>query len=100
MRPKKLLPYNILEQLVNALELGVPLSAAMRQQSIKMSQPAVAKLVKQFRESFGSEDHHIAMYDSLFPSWNKTSYAYGAVIEQPEGWYYEGYFPYGEWVQR
>lgn len=96
MRPKKLLSNKMLSILKEQTDIGVPLSAVIRKLDLDLSQPAVAKLLKQYNCALNKDNAEV-IFASLFPLWVTTD---SHVHEQPECWYYEGYFPYGEWMLR
>jgi hypothetical protein len=91
---RKLITEDTLSLLTEAIELGVPLSRAIRDQELSMSRPAVQKLVTQYSTwLFGAQDQGI--YDSLFPEW----LVHDEQV-QPDNVRYLGYFPLGRWEQR
>lgn len=88
MRKRKLLTQKTLTAIYKDVDRGVPLARAMRNNNVRMSRPAVHKLVQAFKAA----RHTDTVHNSLFPEWLTVDEQ-----EQPSGYAYDGYFPYGEW---
>lgn len=99
MRKRKLITLPTMFLICDDLEIGVPLSRAMRNHDIGMSRPSVNKLVRHFEYLLAAENMEVnihtckAIRESLFPDWLVTDEQ-----EQPDSMYYNGNWPSGEWV--
>lgn len=87
-RPRKLLSRTMLEAIDEDIESGVPLTRAIRKQSLDVTYPVVKKLL-----AYKDDPQAQA---SLFPDWLDPDS--NEVQVQPEGWVYSGFFPRGEWL--
>ena len=90
-KKRKLLTKRAITTLLSYQELGVTLNIAIRNLKIDLSRPTVVKLLKLYQESAQSP----TTLPSLFPAWLDEDGPF--VQEQPNGWYYKGFFPTGEW---
>lgn len=89
---RKLIPKEHLDNLALLLQVGVPLSTAMKKKSIQASRPVVYKLLKWRKVNID------VVQASIFPPWLKED---GPIVqESPDNWCYYGFFPYGEWIKR
>lgn len=97
---RKLLAKDVLDALANKIELGVPLSRAIRDLKLDISNPTAKKLLNCYSilNSFDRlefEESETVVNNSMFPAWLDKSST--NVQENPDGWIYVGYFPLGEW---
>lgn len=101
MKKRKLLTPTALSTLTEKVELGVPLSKAIRQMDLDLTRPTALKLVEIYLDYLELDVFHPTAQRidvSLFAPWMPIEGP--AVQEQPDNWYYEGYFPLGEWICR
>ncbi len=96
MKKRKLLTPGCYGMIDAKVQLGVPLAKIMRDMSLEdaISRPSLSKLVKHYNTML--EDNDTVISASLFPSWLASDGI--SVQEQPDNWYYEGYFPLGDWM--
>lgn len=99
MRPRKLLSSKALSTLEVKVAAGIPLALAMRQMSLDMSRPAVAKLLKWLTEADNyqlDDEHSLNIRLNLFPEWLDPDSM--EPQQQPVNWTFDGYFPtQGTW---
>lgn len=98
-KPRKLIRLDQLLSLNERVEMGVPLARAIRDLNLDVSRPLAAKHVKwynsrEFAKGFAAE----LLVASLDAPWLNPEG--DTVQEQPPGWDYEGYFPFGTWVEK
>lgn len=89
---RKLVPQKLLAEIVELTTLGVPLTHSIKRVlgEADVSRPVIAKLVKYYN----MDNEEVRM--SIFPPWlNETE----PVQENPDDWYYKGFFPFGRWVR-
>lgn len=86
---RKLLLPDTLTEISQKVDIGVPLNKLTKK--LDISRPVVAKLVKWYKLN------NPVVRASIFPAWLKISGP--EVQENPDDWYYEGFFPFGEWKQ-
>lgn len=72
-------------------EIGVPLAKVHKELELDISYPALQKLITLLKNT------NVDTVGSLYPEWlEKDSMK---VQEQPDNYKYNGYFPYGEWIE-
>lgn len=102
---KKLLPYAVLADIHYKKNLGVSISALIRQLDYKITPPTLKLLLMQFgAHKILLDSEHIApkrresnIYCSFFPLWVANLPPKLAVQQCPNGIRYTGLFPYGKW---
>lgn len=72
------------------LVIGASLARAMNNLNLDSSRPTIDNLL----HLYDNADETILA--SLFPPWLPEN---ALVMENPDGWVYEGRFPYGKWVE-
>lgn len=83
---------------------GVPISALIRQEQLKIANPTLTTLLGYVTALEDAEqsrltDIYQVIYDSLFPEWLTEKEEQPTVV-QPKTWYYTGTMPLGKWVRR
>lgn len=87
---RKLIPRALFAQIFARKALGVPLSRIIKDFNLNICRTSLATLIKLYEVSYTD-----GKFDaSLFPPWLEDT---DEIQEQPDGWYYQGYFPWGEW---
>lgn len=87
---RKLVPQSTLNIIQEKLDLGVPLAKITRDLGLDISRTHIAKLLK----FYTLIDRDPTVASSLFPKWLDGK----VVQENPDGWVYVGFFPWGSWV--
>ena len=94
---RKLIPENIMEEIVHLHGLGVPKAKIIRDLELDMSNPHLTKLIGMYqfvyRKGTLSVEYRERIKFSLFPAWLTDEQRV-----QPENYSYVGHFPYGMWV--
>ena len=89
-KKRKLVPEPLLKKATELLDIGVPMSKVIRDQDLDISAPALATLVKYYKQDAAP------IYLSLFPEWLDSL----VITEQPDNAVYNGYFPLGQGLER
>lgn len=97
-KPRKLIRLDKLLSLHRKVSIGVPLARALRDLELDISRPLAAKQLKLFETECESNEANRLITDSMDPPWLDAKGP--AVQEQPSDWDYEGYFPFGKWVEK
>ncbi|MAF24370.1 hypothetical protein CL634_02110 [bacterium] len=94
---RKLLPKKVLAECYELQTLGVPLTKVIRDKELNITRSLLAKLLKYYKiiDDYGPGNAVIAVRKSLFPDWLVETKE--QVQTNPDGWYYVGYFPKGQW---
>jgi hypothetical protein len=100
---RKLIRYDKFLELYETTAIGVPLARALRDMQLDISRPLAAKMLKVY-EGVENETMEssaaVKVVDTLRPTWMNVHKGASNVQEQPDGWDYEGYFPFGDWVEK
>lgn len=96
---RKLIPEELMIQVFDLVELGVPLAKVLKDKKLNACRPVISKLLDSYRLATESDCTITAKSKaiaSMFPKWldNKEL----IVQEQPDGWKYAGRFPMGMWL--
>lgn len=87
---RKLIPRALFAEIIARKALGVPSSRIIKDLELDISRTSLSSLIKVYEVSYAD-----GKFDtSLFPPWLKDT---AKIQEQPDNWYYEGYFPWGVW---
>jgi hypothetical protein len=86
---RKLIPRETLQIIEEKLRMGVPLAKTIRDLDLDISRTVVTKLVR-YNEVAELDE---TVKNSLFPDWLDGK----VVKENPDGWVYTGFFPWGNW---
>ena len=97
-KPRKLIRLDKLSTLAHRAQMGVPLARAIRDMRLDISRPLAAKQVQLFNMDCATKEASSLLKHSLDAPW--LDYDGPTVQEQPDNWYYEGYFPFGKWVEK
>lgn len=98
---RKLVPNEVLNEALLRQSYGVPITRIIADYNLDISRPLFVKLLdcyqlSQTTQLTEEERNSSIIYKSLFPDWLDSDNM--QVQEQPEGWAYEGRFPWGKWV--
>lgn len=98
---RKHIKYDKLKELSALSAKGVPTARLIRDHSLDVSVPHLAKLIRCFNAYKAlpvTSDKALELHDSLFPDWVDDT---GSDIQiQPSNWKYNGLFPFGSWSER
>ena len=104
-RPMLLMQESLLSDLWYRHSTGVPILTLIKQEQINITAPTLTKLINYMTqlENIDTENElneplYETVYLSLFPSWLEENEL--ELVVQPHGWFYEGLFPLGKWIQR
>lgn len=87
---RKLIPKALVIEIVKRQALGVPLSRIIKDLELNISRTSLKSIL----DIYKSVDPDSSWEASLFPPWLNDE---AKVQEQPNNWYYQGYFPWGSW---
>lgn len=100
---RKLIRFDKFLELHRTTAIGVPLARALRDMQLDISRPLAAKMLKVY-EGVENDTMELSaaakVVHTLSPSWMNVHKDAPHVQEQPDGWDYEGYFPFGDWVEK
>lgn len=87
---RKLIPKALFVEIISRKALGVPISRVIKDLDLDISRTSLNSLLKVYEVSAVT-----GKFDgSLFPPWLADT---PEVQEQPDNWYYQGHFPWGNW---
>lgn len=96
---RKLVPASILGHVHDLAELGVPVAKLLREQELGINLTSLRALLAWYDKLKHAEtppETKDIIAKSLFPPWLAEA---NEVQGNPDGWYYLGFFPLGEWKQ-
>ena len=97
---RKLMPQSVLHEILCKANEGVPIARLLRNYELDLTRTTLASLLQQYALSATSLQDQDTILASLFPPWlDEYSETSSKVQQNPDGWYYQGYFPWGEWKQ-
>lgn len=95
---RKLLSMTTFNEVLKRKAMGVPVARIMVDLDLKdkISRTSLVNLITAYDAITdpGSPHNVKDSMQSLYPEWLQTDID---VQEQPDNWYYEGYFPWGTW---
>jgi len=97
---RKLVSGNLIPQLLESYQLGVPLSKLIANNQLDISSPHLRKLLFIYIEILDpgiDMKQRSRLYSSLFPIWLEDKVG---AYTQPDEWTYDGRFPNGTWRKK
>lgn len=94
-RPIKLVKRKVLEEIYKKFKMGVPLSLLIREHSLDLSRPSLAKLISYLTERDEADaPTKDIIEDSLYPAWAEKN---KRIVVIAKGNKYIGQMPNGYW---